>query len=42
MIEMLQSFTPDRMAEWAYLLDDALGLAVGWSVMRLVSHKRRG
>ena len=30
MIEVLQSFTPDRMAEWADLLDDALGLAVGW------------
>ena len=42
MIEVLQSFTPDRMAEWADLLADALGLAVGWGVMRLVSHKRRG
>ena len=41
MIEVLQSFTPDRMAEWADLLADALGLAVGWGVMRLVSHKRR-
>ncbi|MEI6762218.1 MAG: VanZ family protein [Betaproteobacteria bacterium] len=42
MIEVLQSFKPDRMAEWADLLADALGLAVGWGVMRLVSHKRRG
>ena len=30
MIEMLQSFTHDRMAEWVDLLADALGLAVGW------------
>ena len=30
MIEVLQSFTPDRMAEWADLLADALGLALGW------------
>ena len=42
MIEVLQSFTPDRMAEWADLLADALGLAVGWGVMRLVRMKRRG
>ena len=34
MIEVLQSFTPDRMAEWADLLADALGLAVGWGVRR--------
>eukprot|EP01036_Dinobryon_divergens_P013295 gene13295-17927_t len=30
MIEVLQSFTPDHMAEWANLLADALGLAVGF------------
>ena len=30
MIEVLQSFTPDRMAEWADLLADTLGLALGW------------
>jgi VanZ family protein len=42
MIEVPQSFTPDGMAEWADLLADALGLAVGWGVMRMVSHKRRG
>lgn len=29
LIEILQSFTPDRMAEWADLLADSLGLAVG-------------
>ena len=34
MIEVLQSFTPDRMAEWADLLADALGLALGWGVSR--------
>ena len=30
MIEVLQSLTPDRMAEWADRRADALGLAVGW------------
>ena len=34
MIEVLQSFTPDRMAEWADLLADALGLGLGWGVRR--------
>ncbi len=34
MIEVLQSFTPNRMAEWTDLLADALGLAVGWGVRR--------
>ena len=37
MIEVLQYFKPDRMAEWADLLADALGLAVGWGVMRLAA-----
>ena len=29
LIEVLQSFTPDRFAEWADLLADAVGLLVG-------------
>ena len=29
MVEVLQSFTPDRMAEWSDLMADALGLALG-------------
>ena len=36
MIEVLQSFTPDLMAEWSDLMADALGLALGSGVMRLV------
>ena len=30
LIEILQSFTPNRFAEWGDLLADALGLAIGW------------
>ena len=29
LIEVLQSFTPDRFAEWADLLADVVGLLVG-------------
>jgi VanZ family protein len=39
LIEILQSFTPDRMAEWADLLADGLGLAVGL-VLRIMLGKR--
>lgn len=35
LIEVLQSFTGYRRAEWADLLADALGLPVGWFVARL-------
>lgn len=38
LIEVLQSFTPDRAAEWADLLADAIGLLLGemlgWLVWR--------
>ena len=34
MIEVLQSFTPNRMAEWADLLAGPLGLALGWGLRR--------
>ena len=42
LIEVLQSFTPDRMAEWGDLFADALGLAIGWSVMQLGRLKQPG
>ena len=32
LIEVLQSFTDYRRAEWADLLADALGLTLGWAV----------
>lgn len=35
LIEVLQSFTDYRMAEWADLLADALGLPLGWMAARL-------
>jgi len=35
LIEILQSFTAYRTAEWADLLADALGLPLGWVVARL-------
>ena len=42
LVEVLQSFTPDRMAEWADLLADALGLAMGWAIMQLARLKKAG
>ena len=35
LIEILQSFTGYRTGEWADLLADALGLALGWLLARL-------
>ena len=39
LIEVLQSFTPDRMAEWADLCADAAGLFIGsvahWAAVKL-------
>lgn len=35
LIEILQSFTDYRSAEWADLLADALGLLAGWGLLRL-------
>lgn len=35
LIEILQSLTPYRSAEWADLLADGLGLAVGWLAARM-------
>ncbi len=35
LIEILQSFTPTRSAEWLDLLADCLGILLGWGVLRL-------
>ena len=35
LIEILQSFTALRRAEWGDLLADALGLPLGWAMARL-------
>jgi VanZ family protein len=34
LVEVLQSFTPSRYAEWLDLLADAIGLLLGWVVWR--------
>ncbi|MGJ7575232.1 VanZ family protein [Variovorax sp. RB2P76] len=36
LIEVLQSFTPSRFAEWSDLLADGVGLLLGEAVARLV------
>ena len=36
LIEVLQSFTPYRFAEWGDLPADAMGLALGWVLKDLV------
>ncbi|MGJ7546055.1 VanZ family protein [Variovorax sp. LT1R16] len=41
LIEVLQSFTPDRLAEWADLLADGVGLLVGKGCALLSMHRRR-
>ena len=40
LIEILQSFTPHRQAEWTDLLADTLGLLAVWILSRLVSRRR--
>jgi len=35
LIEVLQSFTTYRTAEWGDLLADAMGIALGWGLTRL-------
>ena len=37
LIEILQSFTPDRSAEWADLVADSVGLGLGYGVQGLAS-----
>lgn len=38
LIEILQSFTPTRSAEWLDLCADAVGIALGWGLIRLRQH----
>ena len=35
LIEVLQSFTPSRFADWHDVVADAVGLALGWGVWNL-------
>ena len=35
LIEILQSFTPNRSAEWLDLFADGLGILLGWGVVRV-------
>ena len=39
LIESLQSFTPDRFAEWGDWLADGLGLLLGWGLGSLLGRK---
>ena len=41
LIEVLQSFTPNRFAEWQDLVADAAGLALGWGAQQLARAMRR-
>ena len=36
LIEVLQSFTPSRSADWCDVVADGLGLALGWGISQLV------
>lgn len=40
LIEVLQSFTPDRMAEWGDLLADGVGLLIGKAFALLFMRRR--
>ena len=37
LIELLQSFTPTRFAEWGDLLADGLGLFAGWALGQIMA-----
>ena len=42
LIEIMQSFTPNRSAEWLDLFADCLGILLGWMLIRLLaSNKHR-
>ncbi len=41
LIEVLQSFTPNRSADWRDLVADAVGLALGWGAGRLAQAMRQ-
>lgn len=38
LIEILQSFTPNRSAEWLDLSADCLGILLGWMLIRLLAN----
>ncbi|MFZ4481047.1 MAG: VanZ family protein [Rhodoferax sp.] len=41
LIEVLQSFTPNRSAEWLDLLADAAGIVLGWAITGLMGRLTR-
>lgn len=41
LIELLQSFTPDRSCEWGDWLADCVGLALAWGALWLAVRNRR-
>lgn len=41
LIEVLQSFTPNRSADWQDIVADSLGLALGWGTQLLGRHLMR-
>lgn len=41
LIEGLQALTPHRFAEWADLLADAFGVALGWGLAAWLARSRR-
>jgi VanZ family protein len=42
LIEVLQSFTPTRDADWMDLMADGLGILIGWLLWRLLKPKNPG
>ena len=41
LIEIMQSFTPNRAAEWLDLIADCLGILLGWMLIRLLAITKR-
>jgi VanZ family protein len=39
LVEILQSFTPTRSAEWLDLFADSLGILLGWMMIRFLAKK---
>ena len=40
LIEIMQSFTPNRTAEWLDLFADCLGILLGWMLIRFLAKSR--
>ncbi len=40
LIEIMQSLTPKRSAEWLDLFADCLGILLGWMLIRLLANNR--